>query len=121
MAFQFALIPLRQPHEQGEFFLEEFSPGNRKRRGTQLLPSASLEKTEHRRFDGIPATAPPAYTSFDNNSSLALCFLSAAMRVSIASTGFKSTIVRRSLRMASMCLPGKSFSSLRVPLLGMSI
>ena len=56
-----------------------------------------------------------------NNSSLVLCFLSAAVSVSIASMGFKSTIVRRSLRMASRFFAGNNFSSLRVPLLGMSI
>src|SRR5437870_550059 len=49
----------------------------------------------------------PGHTSFDSNSSLVLCFLGAAMSVSIASIGFRSTMVRRSLRMASMCLAGK--------------
>lgn len=42
------------------------------------------------------------YTSLDSNSSFVLCFLSAATSVSIASTGFKSTIMRRSLRTDSI-------------------
>ena len=48
---------------------------------------------------------------FARNSSLVLNFLRAAVSVSIASMGFKSTILQRSLRMASRFLAGKSFFS----------
>ncbi len=79
--------------------------------------SGSISRQRQNAPEWLPALGTPydPLSSLASNSSFVLCFLSAATRVSIASIGFKSTIVRRNLRTASSCLAGKSFSSLRVP------
>jgi galactokinase/mevalonate kinase-like predicted kinase len=53
-------------------------------------------------FSKIGENDQPPLSSLARSSSLVLCFLRAAVRVSIASMGFKSTIIRRSFRTASM-------------------
>ncbi len=93
-----------------------------------VLPTKSTKAksaspwTQYRSF-AMSGVSPPsaAYFICESSSSFVLNFFKAFRSVSMASTGFRSTIMRRSLRMASRCFTGKSFSSLRVPDFGMSM